>query len=70
MSLIYIAELAYARFSLYLCKNTQIHTRTHLRQSGNVEKSDENQETQSTDIAKNSLNFQHVEGERSRENIF
>ena len=38
------------------------HSRTHLRQSGNVEKSDENQETQSIDIAKNSLNFQHAEG--------
>ena len=40
----------------------QRHTRTHLRQSGNVEKSDENQETQSTVIAKNPLNFEHAEG--------
>ena len=38
------------------------HTRTHLRQSGNVEKSNENQETQSIEIAKNPLNYEHAEG--------
>ena len=40
----------------------QRHTRTHLRQSGHVEKSDENQETQSLEIAKNPLNFELTEG--------
>ena len=40
----------------------QRHTRTHLRQSENVEKSDENQETQSIEIAKNPINFEHTEG--------
>ena len=62
MSWIYIPELVSARFWLYLCINTQRHTSTHLRQSGNVEKNDENQETQSIEIAKNSFNFQHAEG--------
>ena len=38
------------------------HTRTHLRQSGNDGKNDENQETQSIEIAKNLLNFEHAEG--------
>ena len=37
------------------------HSRAHLRRSGNVEKSDENQETQSIEIVKNSLNFEHAE---------
>ena len=40
----------------------QRHTRTHLRQSGNVEKSDENQETQSQENFQNPLNFEHTEG--------
>ena len=40
----------------------QRHTGSHLRRSGNVEKSDENQETQSIEIAKNPLNFEHAEG--------
>ena len=42
--------------------NMQRHTRTHRRQSGNVEKSDENQVTQSIEIAKNPLNFELAEG--------
>ena len=42
--------------------NVQRRTRTHLRPSGNDEKSDENQETQSIEIAKNLLNFEHAEG--------
>ena len=45
-----------------LCKNTQMYTRTQLRQSGNDEKSDENQATQSIEIAKNPLNFEFAEG--------
>ena len=49
-------------FYRYLCKNTQMYTRTHLRQSGNYEKSDENQVTQSIEIAKNPLNFEFAEG--------
>ena len=39
-----------------------MHTRTHIRRLGNVEKSDENQETHSKKIAKNPLNFEHAEG--------
>ena len=35
---------------------------THLRQSGNDEKSDENQVTQSIEIAQNPLNFEFAEG--------
>ena len=41
--------------------NMQRRTRTHLRPSGNDEKSDENQETQSIEIAKNPLNFEHAD---------
>ena len=37
-------------------------TRTHLRRLGNVGKSDENQETQSIEIAYNLFNFEHAEG--------
>ena len=40
----------------------QRRTTTHLRQSGNVEKSDENKETQPIEIGKNPLNFKHAEG--------
>ena len=40
----------------------QRHTKTHLRQSGNVAKSDENKETQPIEIGKNPLNFKHAEG--------
>ena len=39
-----------------------MHTRTHLKQSGYVEKSNENQEMQSIEIAKNPLNYKHAEG--------
>ena len=39
-----------------------MHTRTHLKQSGYVEKSNENQEMQSIEIAKNPLNFEHAKG--------
>ena len=42
--------------------NMQRHTRTHLRRSGNVEKSDENRVTQSIEIAETPLNFEHEEG--------
>ena len=42
--------------------NMQRHTRTHLRQSGNVEKSNENQETQTIEIAETPVNFKHAEG--------
>ena len=38
------------------------HSRAHLRRSGNVEKSDKNQETQSVEIAETPLNFKHAEG--------
>ena len=38
-----------------------MHTRTHLKQSGYVEKSNENQEMQSIEIAKNPLNFDHAD---------
>ena len=38
------------------------HIRTHLGRSGNVGKRDENQETQSIEIAKNPLNYEHAEG--------
>ena len=38
------------------------HSRTHLRRSENVEKSNENQETQSVVFDKNPLNFEHAEG--------
>ena len=39
----------------------QRHTRTHLRLSGNVEKSDENRVMQSIEITENPLNFEHSE---------
>ena len=39
-----------------------MHTRTHLRRSENVEKSKENEKTQSIEVAKNSLNFEQEEG--------
>ena len=42
--------------------NTQRHPRTHLRRSVNAEKSDENQETQSIEIAETPVNFKHAEG--------
>ena len=41
--------------------NMQRHTRSHLRRSGNVEKSDGNQEMQSIEIAKYPLNFEHAD---------
>ena len=40
----------------------QRHTRPHLRRSENIEKSNENQETQSQENVKNPLNFEHTEG--------
>ena len=40
----------------------QRHTRPHLRQRENVEKSDENQETRSQEYVKDTLNFKHTEG--------
>ena len=42
--------------------DTQKYPKTHLRRSGNVEKSDENQETQTIEIAVTPLNFEHAEG--------
>ena len=42
--------------------NTQRHPRTHLRRSGNAEKSEKNQETQSIEIAETAVNFKHAEG--------
>ena len=40
----------------------QRHTRSHLRRSENVEKNDENQETQSQENVINPLDFEHKEG--------
>ena len=39
----------------------QRHTRSHLRRSENVEKNDENQDTQSHENVINPLDFEHTE---------
>ena len=63
MSLIYIAlMLTTCSLAIFLYKHAEAYQNTPHR-SGNVEKSDENQETQSTGIAKNPLNFEYAEGE-------
>ena len=45
--------------AIFLYKHAEAFQNTPHR-SGNVEKSDENQETQSTGIAKNPLNFEYA----------
>ena len=46
--------------AIFLYKHAKAYQNTPHR-SGNAEKSDENQETQSIKIVKNSLNFEHAE---------
>ena len=41
----------------YICKFGQTHAKRHLRLTGNVEKSDEKQETKSQMSGINTLNF-------------
>ena len=48
--------------AIFLYKHAETYQNTPHR-SGNVEKSDENQETQSIGIAQNPLNFEYAEGE-------
>ena len=45
-----------------VCIYLHRHTKPHLRRSENIKKSNENQETQSQENAKDPLNFEHTEG--------
>ena len=45
----------------YVCKLGRTHAKGHLRSTGNYEKSDEKQKTQSQINAKNTLNIEHTE---------